>query len=249
MAVAIIDHAKLKLFAVGLGFPLATKVNLVPEGYGYQTFDKFVRDNVMWVNELAFDTAAHIKITESAQLTGELPEPWLLRCQKFLEGTEETNTFNQLDVDGVKVDQLVNSVAIQDAIASTMLKYRVEFDETDGILNTISSMKVAIFDSAEDTSISYSSEVPVERIYRTKVDEVGGEYILFKQAYYEFIDPTVDNPWLLVGNLSSEEYEVWKEHNIKPEVDIKNVAAVDFRQIGEETTGVPVAALKDIFKL
>lgn len=239
MAVAIIKHAELKAYAEKIGFPLSTKVTLVPEGKGYAIFDQFIRENVQWVNEVSFDPAIDIKITESAQLVGEIPEPWALRCQKFLEGTPEVNSFQPLDVDGIKVDQLVNQVAIQDAIAFTLLKYRVDFDKTDQILNTTSSLKLAIFDTAEDSSISYASDVPVKYIYLTKVEVIDGVNKLFKQTYFEQYDPDAYNPWLFVGELSDEEYEVWREHNVKPEVDVLQTSMEDFRKIGDAITGDP----------
>lgn len=234
MAVAVVSHAALRNHALMLGFPLRTKVKCESGLNGYQIWDEWIRENVSWVIETAFDPDAHVKITESAQLIGELKDPWELRCQKFLEGTAEYNTFNPLPGD---VSTHVNRQAMQVAISNAMFKYKVDFEtEPSGEVVTHNALTVAIFDSAEDSSISYTSEIEVAQLWTTRVLEryVAATMtpILEKRAYAN--DPIIEEsyPWIGVGELTPEEYVIWKEHNLKPEVALDDVP-LDIRAIDE----------------
>lgn len=242
MPVAVVSHAALRGKALSLGFPLYTKVKCESGLNGYQIWDEWIRANVFWVIETAFDPAAHVKITESAQLVGELKDPWELRCQKFLEGSAEYNTFNPLPGD---VSTHVNRQAIQVAVSNAMFKYKVDFetDETGAVV-THNAITIAIFDAPEDTSISYTSDIEVAQLWTTKVEHsdpvTEGDAavpLLFMRAYAE--DPAIEDayPWLLVGELTAVEYEEWKEHNIKPDVVLDDVP-LDVRAIDERESFV-----------
>lgn len=236
MPVAVVSHAALRGKALSLGFPLYTKVKCESGLNGYQIWDEWIRANVFWVIETAFDPTAHVKITESAQLVGELKDPWELRCQKFLEGSDEYNTFNPLPGD---VSTHVNRQAMQVAVSNAMFKYKVDFEtEASGEVVTHNALTVAIFDSAEDSSISYTSDIEVAQLWTTRVLEryIGATMtpILEKRAYAD--DPALEEsyPWIGVGELTPDEYELWKEHNIKPEVALDDVP-LDIRAIDERT--------------
>lgn len=240
MAVAVVSHAALRGRALKLGFPLYTKVKCESGLNGYQIWDKWIRENVYWVIETAFDPVEHVKITESAQLVGELKDPWELRCQKFLEGDETYNTFRSFHAEGEDFQTHVNRQAIQVAVSNAMFKYKVDF-ETDesGTVITHNALTVAIFDAAEDTSISYTSDIEVAQLWTTKVEHVSlttesisSWPVLFKRAYAD--DPVIEEsyPWIKVGVLTMAEWEDWKEHNIKPEVTLDDIS-LDVRAIDD----------------
>lgn len=243
MAVAVVSHAALRNHALMIGFPLRTKVKCESGLNGYQIWDAWIRENVFWVIETAFDPQAHVKITESAQLVGELKDPWELRCQKFLEGDENYNTFRPLNDEGETFQTHVNRQAIQVAVSNAMFKYKVDF-ETDesGAVITHNALAVAIFDAAEDSSLSYTSDIEVAQLWTTKVEHnypAGDDTdvaipLLFMRAYAN--DPSIEDayPWLLVGELTQTEYEEWKEHNIKPETLLDDVP-LDVRAIDERS--------------
>lgn len=244
MAVAVIDHAALVQFTDDLGFPKYTKVKLAVGGIGHQYYDKFIRDNVKFVSQIDVDPDKHVRITESAQLTGEIPEHWGLRHQQYLEGTDECNSFKAMgtDVDGewMEIGTHVNRNAIRIAVGTAELKYKVEYalDQSGSVLNN-NHLAIAIFDTPADSSLSYTTELVVESIWTTKVEMLPNDddtYVpqLFKRVYYH--DPVKEEsyPWIYVGRLTDEEYEIWREHNIKPAVE-QNWANVDFRSITEPT--------------
>jgi hypothetical protein len=237
MSVAVVSHAALRNHALMLGFPLQTKVKCESGLNGYQLWDKWIRENVFWVIETAFNPDAHVKITESAQLVGELKDPWELRCQKFLEGDENYNTFRSLNADGEEFQTHVNRQAIQVAVSNAMFKYKVDFEtEESGTVVTHNALTVAIFNAAEDTSLSYTSDIEVAQLWTTRVLEryVGATVvpILEKRAYAD--DPKIEEsyPWIEIGELSLVEYKEWKEHNIKPEVVLDDTP-LDIRAIDE----------------
>lgn len=214
MAVAVIKHAELKAYAEHLGFPLYTKLALLPGGVGYLTWDKWIRENVEWVSEVGFNPAIHVKITESAQLTGQLKNPWELKCQKFLEGDSEHNTFKPVTVDEKDFELHVNRKAIQIAVSTAELKYKVEYEtESDGSVVTHNRLAVAIFDRAEDTSISYQSDVEVAQLWTTRVTEEDAGLVLWKRAYSDYPDVEESYPWIVVGAITEEEYALWKIHS------------------------------------
>lgn len=244
MAVAVIDHSALVQFTDDLGFPKYTKVKLAVGGIGHQYFDQFIRDNVKWVSQIEVDPERHVRITESAQLVGEIPEHWGLRHQQYLEGTDESNSFKALgtDVDGdwIEIGSHVNRNAIRITVGTAELKYKVEYDtDASGAISNINHLAIAVFDTPEDSSLSYTTELVVESIWTTKVEMLPNDddtYVpqLFKRVYYH--DPVKEEsyPWIYVGRLTDEEYEIWREHNVKPAVE-QNWANVDFRSITEPT--------------
>lgn len=238
MAIAVINHADLVQFAEKIGFPKYTKVQLVPEGYGYVTFDKFIRENVKWVSHIDVDPLIHVRITESAQLVGEIPEQWALRHQQFLEGETENNAFKVIgaDVDGewVELGTHVNRNAVRIAVGTAELKYKVDYELGDDhtVVND-NFLYVAIFDSAEDTSLSYSTNLLVDQIWTTRVTLIDDDKpLLQKRAYANYLLIEEAYPWIDVGVLTEEEYDIWKQHNLKPE-EQANWANVDFSKIAE----------------
>lgn len=257
MAIAVVDYNDLVKFTDDLGFPKDTKVQLDPGGIGYQYYDKWIRENVKWVAELGVDPTRHIKITESADHVGEIPEPWEIRCQKYLEGTEESNAFNAIDTtDGKDVFTHVNRQAIQIACSTAAFRYKIDYrlDDT-GAVALDNRLTVAIFKTAEDTSLSYNSDIQVEQLWTTKVEqhdvlEGSPVPVLFKRAYYH--DPIREDshPWVFVGHLTYQEYEEWKLHNVKRELSLDTIATSDFRNIGEITkTATTLAGGKGISHL
>ena len=246
MAIAVIQHALLVAHAVHLGFPFNTKVKCVSGLNGYAIWDDFIRKNVEWVNETAFLSDVHVKITESAQLVGELKNPWELRCQKFLEGSAEYNAFNPLPGE---ISTHVNRQAIQVAVSNASFKYKVDFDtDEDGVVVTHNSLAVAIYDKAEDTSISYISELEVAQLWTTKVehlDVVEGSFtrvpVLFKRAYAD--DPAIEEsyPWIKVGVLNMTEWEEWKLHNLTPEPTLDDIE-LDARAIDGSLGQAPIVS-------
>lgn len=230
MAIAVINHADLVQFTDDLGFPKYTKVKLDVGGIGHKYYDKFIRENVRWIGQVDFDPTAHVRITESAQLIGEIPEQWSLRHQQFLEGEEDHNSFKELD-EGFGTH--VNRNAIRLATGNALLKYRVDYVTTDGVIDTINQLAIAVFDSAEDTSLSYTTDLPVEQIWTTRLSEYDGLPYLEKRAYFN--DPIREDshPWVMVGELTPEEAEIWTTHNSRPE-DQVNWANLDFREIQNE---------------
>lgn len=245
MAVAVVKHSALSLYATQVGFPLYTKVKCDSGLNGYQLWDKWIRENVQWVSQLGYDPVEHVKITESAQLVGELRNPWELRCQKFVEGTVESNTFKDVNVvEGEQgISTHVNRQAIQVAVSNASFKYKVDFEtDPDGSVVTHNSLAVAIFDKAEDSSLSYGSDIEVAQLWTTKVehldsvDEHGESYtrpVLFKRAYAD--EPTIETsyPWIKVGTLTAEEYIVWKTHNVVAEATLEEGTGFDVRAIDE----------------
>ncbi|ABY63166.1 hypothetical protein ST201phi2-1p341 [Pseudomonas phage 201phi2-1] len=242
MAIAVVNHSDLVKFTDDLGFPKYTKVKLEPGGIGYQYYDKWVRENVQWIDLINLDPSVHVRITESAQLVGEIPEAWNLRHQQFLEGTEELNSFKAIstEIDGVpiEIETHVNRNAIKVAVTTTELKYKVDYVKSfEGDVLNENHLVIAVFDSPEDTSISYTTELPVDVIWTTKVDHVdeGGVEVpyLFKRAYYN--DPVKEesHPWIYVGSLTDEEYEIWKEYNIEKPKTLEDMLDTDFRGIDE----------------
>lgn len=234
MPVAIVRHDRLKSYAAELGFPMHTKVKCDAGFNGYAVWDKFIRENVEWVIETAFDPDNHVKITESAQLVGELKDPWELRCQKFIEGDVEYNTFKAIEGDTTHV----NRQAIQVAVSNANFKYKVDFEiADDGSVVTHNALAVAIYDKAEDSSLSYTSELEVAQLWTTKVEhiDIPGQPILFKRAYAN--DPEIEEsyPWIAVGELDAAEYELWVEHNVKPVTTLEDGSGFDARAIDERT--------------
>lgn len=237
MALAVVDYIDLLEFTNELGFPKETKVKLEPQGIGYQHYDKWIRDNVKWVNHLEFDPIKHVRITESAQLVGEIPDFWENRCQKFLEGTDESNSFKEITVSNDhSVLTHVNRQAIQIAVSTAALRYKIDYmQDDDGVVSTDSFLNVAIFNNPEDTSLSYSSDVKVEQLWTTStecIDQDGKSvYSLFMRAYSH--DPKVENsyPWLLVGELTDEEYAEWAVNNVKPESTMKSFNSNTLKQL------------------
>lgn len=245
MAIAVINHADIVALANEIGFPKYTKVKLEPQGNGYSIFDTFIRASVRWINQTEFDPTSHVRITESANHVGELPDPWALRSQTFLEGTEDWNSF--MSIEGQSTH--VNRAAIQVAVSAASFRYQVDYRKADdGSVVTNSHLLVAIFDKPEDTSLSYSSDLEVEQLWTTKVefrDVLEGEPVpvLYKRAYFH--DPIREDshPWVLVGDLTPAEHELWREHNCKEESTLEHLAATDFRDIDDRTLATMKATL------
>jgi len=243
MAIAVVNHSDLVKFTDDLGFPKYTKVKLQPGGIGHQYYDKWIRENVQWIDLINFDETKHVRITESAQLVGEIPEAWELRHQQFLEGTEESNSFKTIstEIDGVpiEIEAHVNRNAIKVAVTTAELKYKVDYVKSfEGDVLNENHLVIAAFDSPEDTSISYTTDLPVDVIWTTKVElHLRGtdENVphLFKRAYYN--DPVKEesHPWIHVGELTDEEYEIWKEYNVEKPKTLEDMLDTDFRGIDE----------------
>lgn len=235
MAVAVINYIDLVELVNKYGFPTHTKVKLAPGGVGYKLFDDFIRANVRWVTQLEVDPLNHVRIIESADHIGEIPDPWATRYQGYLEGTSEWNSFKPVEGEYTHV----NRHAIQMAVSTTSFRYQVDYRKVnDGSVATNSFLSVAIFDKAEDSSLSYNSELEVDQLWTTKIDLVnvqGSEPIhaLYKRAYFH--DPIREDshPWVFVGPMTDEELELWTEHNVKSEPTVDNLANVDFRDIDE----------------
>lgn len=240
MAIAVVNHADLLKHSADIGFPQCTKVSCQSGMNGYQVWDRWIRANVHWVSELGFDPDAHVKITESAQLVGELKNPWELRCQKFVEGSEETNTFQALNVDGEEFSLHVNRQAIQVAVSNASLRYKIDFETSeDGSVVTFNRLAVAVFHRAEDSSLSYQSDLDVAQLWTTKVehvDEPPSQPVLFKRAYAD--DPLVEEsyPWIVVGKLDIVEYELWLAHNVVEKVTIEEAASQVGRSLNDAFT-------------
>lgn len=249
MAIAVINHADLVAYAEQIGFPKHTKVKLEPEGFGYKVFSDFIRANVRWVSQLEVDPLTHVRITESANHVGEIPDPWAIRCQKFLEGDEDYNSLNGITVDDVEFTTHVNRAAIQVAVSTAAFRYKVDYRLCeDGSVYTEDHLAVAIFDKAEDSSLSFISDLHVEQLWTTKVDMVdvleGSPVpVLFKRAYYH--DPIREDshPWVFVGHLTYAEHELWREHNCKEATTLDNLAATDFRGIDERVAATMKATM------
>lgn len=230
MAIAVVNFNELKAYAELKGFPFHTKVSLEPNGNGHKLFNDWIHANVEWVTELGFDPVNQVKLTETAQLTGDLPSPHELRTQKFIEGTEEFNSLKPLIVDGKTYDVLVNGKAIQNTIQEAELRYVLEF-ESD-IVSSVNLLKVAIFDTAEDTSLTYHSDVPVKYLYLTTVKDIEGVKTLFKTPYSsELAKSEYAKTEYEVGPLSEEEYELWVQHNIKSVTAVEDIAVPDFNAL------------------
>ncbi len=260
MALAVIDYAKLVQFTDDLGFPKYTKVKLEVGGIGHQYYDKFIRENVQWVNHVDLDLTRHVRITESAQLVGELPESWALRHQQYLEGTSESNSFQTIgaDIDGefVEIGSHVNRNAIRITVGSAELKYKVDYklDQDRNVIND-NHLAVAVFDNAIDTSISYTTDLPVDLIWTTKVELIPNDNEslvpqLFKRVYYNDPEREESYPWVYVGRLTTDEYEIWREHNTKDQFTLADIGKMDFRSITEpvpadllKSTGLKIAHL------
>lgn len=238
MAIAVINHADLVKFTDELGFPKYTKVKLAVGGIGHQYYDKYIRDNVRWIGQVDFDPSTHVRITESAQLKGEIPELWALRHQQFLEGEEDTNSLKTIeaDVDGevIKLGTHVNRNAIRITVGMAELKYKVDYALCrDGSVLNENHLAIAVFDKAEDTSLSYTSDLIVDQIWTTQVRVLDDERVMLQKRAYAH-NPVEEEayPWIDVGILTEEEYEIWKQHNLRIE-DQVNWANVDFSKIGE----------------
>lgn len=238
MSLAVVNHADLVQFTDDLGFPKYTKVQLAVGGIGHQYFDQFIRTNVRWINMIDFDPTTHVPITESAHLSGEIPEHWGLRTQQFLEGTEESNTFKAIgaDIDGewIEIGSHVNRAAIIKTVGTAELKYKVEYQtDSKGMVLNNNHLAVAVFEKAEDTSLSYTTELPVESIWTTQVQVLDDDRKILQKRCYAH-DPVVEEsyPWIDVGVLTEEEYEIWKLHNLKPE-EHQNWQTMDFRGISD----------------
>lgn len=247
MAIAVVNHADLVKHANKIGFPLHTKVQCASGLNGYAIWDTWIRENIQWVSELGYIDDQHVKLTESAQLVGELKSPWELRCQKFIEGDSESNVFQKLSVDGTDFSLHVNRQAIQVAVSNASLRYKLDFEtEADGSVVTHNKLTVAIFDNAADSSLSYQSDIEVAQLWTTKVehqDVVAGSSIrepyLYKRAYAE--DPAQEEtyPWIVVGKLDAREYEEWVKHNVIPEATIEEAAADATRRLNEAFAKAP----------
>lgn len=233
MAIAVVNYTKLLGYAASIGFPLCTKVPCQSGMNGYLIWDKWIRDNVEWVSELGFDPADHVKITESAQLVGELKAPWELRCQKFVEGDAEANTFQAIKVDGEEFSLHVNRQAIQVTVSNASLRYKLDFETADdGSVVTHNRLAVAVFHTAEDSSLSYQSDIEVAQLWTTKVEPVSGGHMLYKRAYDEDPVHEAEYPWIEVGLLTDEEHKEWVTHNVVQEATIEQAAA----QVGRSLT-------------
>lgn len=241
MAIAVINHALLVKFTDDLGFPKYTKVQLEACGIGHQYYDRFIRDNVQWIGQVDYDPEIHVRVTESAQLTGEIPEPWALRHQQFLEGEVDHNAFKEI-VEGTATH--VNRNAIRLATGNALLKYRVDYVEVESVIDTVNHLAVAVFDKAEDSSLSYTTDLPVEQIWTTRLSEYDGLPFLEKRAYFN--DPIREDsyPWVMVGELTPEEAEIWTMHNVRPE-DQVNWANVNFNDLKGEA--IKRVTAKDLF--
>lgn len=242
MAIAVVNHEALVQKANKLGFPLSTKVSCQAGFNGYVIWDAWIRENIQWVSELGFDPLKHVRITESAQLVGELPNDWQFYSQKFIEGTDDFNAFKVVVVDGVSHDQLVNAEAIQVAIHNASLSHVVDFDtdETNAVV-THNKLAIAIFQNAEDSSLSYQSELEVAQIWTTKVEHIeckesdtNTKPLLFKRAYAR--DPIQEEsyPWIEVGELTTEEYSEWAKHNLAPTASIEETLGNVSKSLGTE---------------
>lgn len=241
MAVAVIPYKDLLDVVTKHGFPKHTKVKLIPGGFGHKLFDDLIRTKVKFISETEYNPTEHVKITESAYHVGEIPEPWEIRCQKFLEGEDDHNPFKPIsgsDSDGeaFKLYTHVNRAAIQIAVSTAAFRYRIDYvHDADGSVATENFLNVAIYDTAEDSSISYSSNLAVEQLWTTRVvpyesNGVTGN-MLQKRAYFH--DPIREDchPWVDEGPLTADELELWTQHNVKPETTIQHLAETDFRQI------------------
>lgn len=260
MAIAVVNHADIVKYANEIGFPLYTKVSCQSGYNGYILWDKWIRDNVQWVFELGYDPEKHVKLTESAQLVGELKNSWEFRCQKFIEGVDESNVFLPLDVDGTEFSLHVNRQAIQVAVSNASLRYKIDFEtESDGSVVTHNKLAVAIFDHPEDSSISFQSEIEVAQLWTTKVEHhevVSGSSIrqpyLYKRAYSSDLDEEESYPWIVLGKLDALEYEEWVKHNVVQEATIEEAAAEATRRLNDAFSKVDktpvVSPTEGIFK-
>lgn len=241
MGIAVVRHDALVAKAKEVGFPLYTKVQCESGYNGFALWDLWIRKNVEWVSELGYDPELHVKLTESAQLVGELPNEWELRCQKFIEGDAEYNTFKSLqsDTENTEFYLHVNRQAMQVTVSNAMFRYQLEFETAeDGSVITHNRLGVAIFDKAEDSSISYNSDIEVAQLWTTDIRDVEDSDenpipTLLKRAYSH--DPEIEKsyPWIMVGHVTPEEIKLWEEHNRKPVATLEAGSALDARAIDE----------------
>lgn len=234
MAIAVVNFTKLLAYTASIGFPQCTKVACQSGMNGYQIWDKWIRDNVEWVSELGFDPLDHVKITESAQLVGELKAAWELRCQKYVEGDAESNTFQAIKVDGVDFSLHVNRQAIQVAVSNASLRYKLDFEtEEDGTVVTHNRLSIAVFHTAEDSSLSYQSDIEVAQLWTTKVEPTPQGNLLYKRAFAEDPIQEATYPWIAVGYLTAVEYDEWYSNNVVQEATIEQAADKVGRSLGD----------------
>lgn len=207
MAIAIIPQVELELFAKEVEFPYNHRMNLVEGGMGYAVFDKFIRDNVQWIQELAYDKEKHIKIWTSSTIVGPVPKAHEYHSRSVMVGTDNTNPFKDS-----------GSVCHANFVGST---YRLSQDyiadyksSSKGQVAVDGYIRVIIADKASDSYLGYGLNIPVEKIWNKHYRHDGAERFWLERSDYNPDEPIFEDiEYYYVRELSPPEVPLYFTFN------------------------------------
>lgn len=213
MAQAVVLHEELMLLAKEIGFPTGQRMNLIEGGQGYDIFDKWLRKNVQWIQELDFKKDKHIRILTSGSITGPVPNAHDFYSRSPMVGTEAINPLNDTVLRGVVANQEKSqSPTHANYIGATYAlsqKYIADYKLTDdNSVDVEAYIRIVLMDKAEDSWFSYGINIPVEKLWEIRYNYVDGRFVMERAEYG--IDA---QEWFFVRVLTDAEAEQHFEQN------------------------------------
>lgn len=249
MAIAIVDHDALQIFAKGIEFPFDHRMNLTIGGIGFDSFDKFIRKNIRWIQELDFRKDKHVKLWTSAKITGPVPKPEDFYSRTVMSGTDDCNRLEPwYEQDAHKG----NSPAHVNFIGATMalaMKYIADFKLTEtGEIDVVEYIRIIVADKAEDTYLGYGLEVPVEKLWNIHYKTDGVSRFWMERSEFDSVQPFEDVEHFYVREITNQseinarfdqnEDGVWYRHidEVPTVTDVEVPSLVGFEDTNDSYT-------------
>lgn len=163
MAIAVITQEALIKLAKEIEFPMDHRINLTKGGVGYDLFNRFIKENLLWINELDFDKDLHVKLWGSAKVTGPVPLPESYYSRSVFTGTTEENPFKQFAETGESPAH-ANYIGATFALAQDYIADYVESE--DGQVAVVEYIRVIVGTKTTDSFLGYGLEIPVLKLWK-----------------------------------------------------------------------------------
>lgn len=160
MAIAILNHSKLILHVKEIGFPIGHRMDLIPGGLGYEVFNKYIQENVEWINHIDFKKDEHIKLWTSAKVVGPVPSPENYYHRGVIGTFDSTSQWDFKDVENMGHNNYAKTTELlaEDYIVDYVLN-------EGGDVAVQQYIRVIVTEEAGDSYLGYGLTVPVERLW------------------------------------------------------------------------------------
>lgn len=207
MAIAIVKHKELIEYANSIQFPINHRMNLDLGGLGFDVWDKYIRENVEWVNELDYKKGEHVKIWSSSKVSGPVPQPE----DYFSRSIINNNGGNPIEDYRKSPDAWAGgSPCHANYISSTFTlseKYIVDYVEgKDSLVAVEEYIRIHLGEKPEDTYLGYGITIPVERLWTILYMTNGVDRFWVERTYFPEIHGNKESFYVREIN-STEEIE------------------------------------------